>query len=505
MSYKLHNCGIPEKNGVNGIVSGVFEECAISADDKAVYISRGKMLIAGYEIEIDGREVVGIPSDWKSGVLYLIGTLAVSDGVGENFHFSLRSTNSLVQNDVYGKGYGTYEVLIGEVVNAYGFWGAKSTLKVLVDKMDEKRGSNANSVSVEGERIVIDDAENGYLKNVRLLGNMAIDDKNEIVGVPAVFKITSSSKNLYDYATAKILQEGEEKTGNYVYGERITGEIKRIQNGYRAKGWRNPDADFFSNGYIEMSLGYLEAGDYRIGFDVFVNEVWGNEGARCFFEAVQGTENNGYLMRAYTEGVEQRDNDCFFTILKPGYTQFRIHLLGHDVSIRNIQCEKGNIPSSYSEYFNSEVGIEIKDVNGVRHTLYSVGDTHDEVYCDGGSYKLIKRVKFKMGGVTGDSKPYSHYFNMQTRETNQTGNTTDIVLAEPIMIAYTTLTPEIYELDSELMHNLERIPVGDGIITVEGDSQQKAIIYAEYEQSLAKVVKELEKKVDELTTRLSAL
>ncbi len=510
MSYKLHNCGIPEKGQVNGIVKGVYDECTMRVEYNAVYISRGKIIVCGYEIEIDGREVVGIPSDWASGDLSLVGALTVQNGKAVEFKLSLRQGGTLRQDDVHGKGYGIYEVLLATVTCSNGVLHIKREIEILSDNFEFDK-SEYKSKAVSGQVLHINDAKRGYLKNLSLLGYSQGVLPNRLSCVPSRFKVVTQSVNLYDYKSAKIVQKGEVPSGNYVNAVKVVGELKEIDNGFRALSLREKGGNFFTNGYIEFFVGHVEKGNYCISADIFVHEAWeDNNECICFFQAFKDDTDLGYTMRSFNLGETVR-GEARYIVEEEGDLRVRFYFSGLEISMSNIQVEKGDNFTQYTSYFKSEKDITLLDKDGNAQQLYGINDCQDEIFYEDGKYKLIRRIKVGGHEVGGDMKDYCYYYDGSTLEFkyHETSPSVSAFMEEGIII-YPTKNPEIIELDQDGVSGLKSIELGPVGLTVEGKSGdsydvESPVICAEYEVNPFWAIEALQAEIESLKERIKAL
>lgn len=509
MSYKLHNCGIPEKGQVNGIIKGVFEECVMKVEYNAVYISRGKIIVCGYEIEIDGREVVGISENWADE-LYLIGALTVENGKATEFKLSLRNSSALKKDDVLGKGYGRYEVLLATVKSLNGNYQIKREIEVLSDNVEFDKSEYKTCVS-RGEILSMNDAKRGYLKNVAILGNSQGIAPNRLSCVPSNFVVKTQSANRFDYQGTRVLKEGENPSGKCVSGVKVTGEIQKFNNGFRALSWRETSGDFFANGYVEFFVGRLEKGDYFLTADVFVHEGWeGNDECTCFFQVFQDDLDMGLTMRRYNIGETVR-GEANVVLTEDCDLKIRFYFSGLDITISNIQVEQGTAFTQYAPYFSSKTEINVLDKDGNAHKLYSINNCHDEIFFDEGKYKLIKRIK--MGGheVVDDMKDYSYYYDGGMLEIKYHEKDKNVVSStEEGILIYPTKNPEIIELDQDSMSALKTIEVGPGNLCVWGEIAEdydfaKPIISAEYYANPFGDIQNLKNEIESLKNRIKMI
>ncbi|MBQ2714335.1 MAG: hypothetical protein IJF76_01750 [Clostridia bacterium] len=474
MSYKVNARVAPITGNKTGIVPDVYEECAVFAEGRLVTLSRGKLVISGYEIEVDGREVINVPYDWKSGESYIIGSLAVKGGFANSFRISLRENLTLTTDDVLSLGEGVYEVLLAKV-----FVGEEVSVKSCMDLLLD--GDSLDSgVPVRGESIALTDAKRGFLKNVRLCGRSKGDGIDTISHVPSRFRIKAYSKNLFDYKNCPIALFEEDKKSSYVCADQVSGYVDKFDEGYNVRAWKMGGVNPELEGFLEIGLGRVSKGAYAFSYDVTVLESW------------YGNEENNVLCVVYANGekitnkqvsgtLNQNTRDTFsFSLSEESEVVVKFYLSGLYVHIGRIQFETGEDATEYTPCFDFSTEIVIRDLKGAEHELRSTSSAHDEIVKYNGKYVLLRHTALAYEHAIGLAKPFSNYIYNTSSSVNYLDNISDVLVMPGEYALYEPKKFEVVELDQSGLVGLERIALREGLLTIEADCELKPEIVGEY-------------------------
>lgn len=480
MSYKLHSCKTVGKKLTDGVLEGFFDDCAISAEGSMITISKGKLLVSGYEVVVDGREVITIPSEWESGEYYLIGSLAVEDFLAKSFYFALRDSASIKKEEVFKTGFGKYEIFMAKVVKD----GENTSILPLISVIREdgvERINRYNHGEIRHASIIIDDGEQGFLSGVELLGETKCTGNGHFYCVPSEFNVICKSKNLFDYKSAEVKSE---KTGNYVYGENFMGDILKYNNGFDVLSQFNYEVSPFGGGELELYVGRLDAGTYTLSFDA----LWK---ANHYY-----VEQNNLAYRAKVGGVEQSEDVVMLSVGRKSRIDYTINVTtqsevsiifyfnGMDIRFSDIQVEKGETATSYVDYAEAKIPVKIRDTEGNLHELYSVVSGRDEVVCRDGKHYLIKRMAIDDKNVPEEKvKPLSFYYGNYFVDICPYIGGGQIMVNDGDKVLYEMKEPIEYELDESGLNGLSCIPVFGVEFELTTDCEVKPIISASYAKS----------------------
>lgn len=113
----------------SGILKGVLDECIpVLVDSETVMVSAGELLIKGFRVKIISPYTITKQSNLYDTVYYIVAKLVVSSSRDVVFNIEARENSDLVKDDLFTKGFGTYEIEICRFT--VGDFGVKDLLRV---------------------------------------------------------------------------------------------------------------------------------------------------------------------------------------------------------------------------------------------------------------------------------------------------------------------------------------------------------------------------------------
>lgn len=495
MSYKVKSYAISGTGEKNGVVPGVYEECATFAEGNVVTISRGKLIIAGFEITVDGREVLSVPHEWQSGEYYLIGSLAIKDEKVESFVFSIRDNKKVRKDSVRGEGRGVYEEIIAKVYKNDNLIGVSREIPLLLGNTEDKVvPANFPRKTISGQNIALEDAQYGKLTNVYLKGVCSNRGNGQIWRVPAEFTIFSGTPNLFDAQEYTVVTDKDKKVGKYVYAEKVSLAEKDDKD-FRFISWKESGSEYNSNGYVDFHIGELKASYYTFSFTLTSPHPWadGNPTNSVKIRVVQ----DGITLETFDYTLEKsqvNEISICSTFTTPGDVVLRIFFNGLELTLRNLQVENDLMKSTYSPYGRYENDIVIVDKKGEKYELMSTPKVQDEVRKINGKYYLIKKTAESYEDVS-DAKKYTQYWINTTRTAQSVDGTGVISVPEGAFVVYELDEYKVIELNEDYLVGLENIRTYFGRTIIKGGELIGPSICGEYAVDLIKRLDLLEEYV----------
>lgn len=444
MSYKILDCSSHVSDGISdGVVAGVFDECSVSVVDKRVEIAKGKLVLNGIPIIIDGREIIPIPDDYGDGNYYVVGVMKIEDYKPVSFYLSLRDGLNLRRDGIDNKS-GIVESAIVEISLGENKVLARRILPILREKNCQKSHPIYLKKALKsGESFNISDATDGEFSKISILGRSTYQ-KNNYVGV-GDFTITSTTGNLFDIEGLEIRDIGFLDGEKFITPNYVWGTVDSVENGISAHG-RDVLDDEQSRGLLHINLGKMRAGTYHLSFKAKIEYMY------FFMEeeknvSVEIYDSTDMLTRASSADFETegdvRDFYTSFTLNNDGVVVLKIFLHGHKLVLTDFCLSKDN-KISYIPYGLDERQVEIRDKKGNSYTLLSTDFASDEITFDNDECVLIKRVDVGMSNEV-ITRPGANYKYQNDR---------DIAFYDGTMSGDSRLV--IYELV-----NYQRIPLSD--------------------------------------------
>ncbi len=472
--------------GSDGVVAGVLDEIGLSYEADRLILGRGKLIVSGYPVLFEGKEVVGISSELTDGSFMLVGVLNVSKGRAKSFYLSVRDSGEVKQDNVLGLGEGVYEVKIAEFTLVDGkINNAISTLERIISAEQEKveiegnieeaiatSNQNAQKISelevklgdleTDSERsfaraldgtasgqIFLTDSQEGYFSDFAILGKN-LQQGSEIYPVTGVIPIYVRGKNRF--AGKKLtFSSTASTTQDSIYYESLdskekTDDAKFIVCGKKTNAGVSVDN---SNGLFQIRIRGLTAYyKHTISFDATLDKEWaeGNVNSVLHLSVVQGTKSVLSAKEiALTLGEKKHFSFTFTTDI--GLALFSFNLFGLGVTFENIQIERSASETSYEEYQGAEYTLKIQDKNGVTHDICGVGNVSDCVQMKDGKPVLIKRTAITKSSVS-DALAGSQYLTLNGTKVTENG---EITLETGERAAYVLKEPQIIELDENVI------------------------------------------------------
>lgn len=117
----------------SGILKGVLDECIpVLVDSETVMVSAGELLIKGFRVKITSPYTITKQSNLYDTVYYIIAKLVVFSSGDVVFDIEARENPELVKDDLFTKGFGTYEIEICRfTVTDYGIINLYRTAAVI--------------------------------------------------------------------------------------------------------------------------------------------------------------------------------------------------------------------------------------------------------------------------------------------------------------------------------------------------------------------------------------
>ncbi len=507
MSYRLNSSGrenpdffkagyLDDATGSkDGVVAGVLDELCVGYEKDRVIIGRGKLLVSGYSVLFEGREVVGIPSDLESGAYMIVGVLNVSDRRAKSFYLAVRAEADLRQDDILKSGEGVYEV---KIVSFSVEDGNIVYCASALDSIEFGEGG-ADKVRTESEQIYlkamlgdwknttyVNDSQAGYLSQVQVRGSNEGGEGRIVDGVSS-FKVVTMGKNLFKGSVIELF-DGQEEEG--VYAGNISNELMYLDDYQLVTGNKVEGISYLSpeNGYVRFNLKNLRLGEkYKFSICAMLMSDWvsGNPNLEYGFESFcDGVSTDSQEGTMSTVGIKNVIS-MSFTAQGPEHEVY-LYLGGLRWKIKDFQLEKGNTCTDYTPYVQSETTIEVVDKEGNRHELNGFGNKFDSVEKRNGKVVLVKRVKKGSGYIT-DIVPESNFYDGIYENFCEYGS---IDIGEDFTIIYESTEGEkVIELDPKRA-NIDKIRTHEECTSAYVDAPNVKI-HAKYPKNLIATIKEI--------------
>lgn len=511
--------------GLDGVIAGIFDEVEVSSQKDMLILGRGKLLVSGYSVLFEGKEVVGVPRDFIDGEYMLVGVLNVSGRRAQSFYLALRDKGEVQQSDVLKEGEGVYEIKIAEFIlsqgqisnvisclqrivsaeqekveiegdiSAVNALAEQNTAKIatLDEKVDslalnsEKSFAKALDGSASG-KIFLTDSQDGYFSEFEILGK-AIVQGSTISTVGSSIPICVRGKNIFNYK-AYAFSGNIPDNRDMVYYENLSRKQKTEDGKYIVCGNRtNPGVSSDNaNGLFQIRINTLN-GYYKhnISFDVTLNEEWkeGNVDSVFSFAFTHGGVKVEPTEHALVLG--EKKHFSFNVTTQMGIALFDINLFGLGVTIERIQIERANAESEYVDGEGQNVTFKIQDKSGKKYSIASVGNVSDVVTIKDGKPVLIKKVGYSTTSVT-DALEGAEYFSTISNGISQDG-TIETIEGEKIL--YVLKTPQVIELDEKLVQ-IDKIKTYTGVTEITTLTSVLPNFNVKYGRNLVSVIRNLE-------------
>ncbi len=524
MSYRLQSAGeyAPDvfcagyldytAGGKDGVVEGILDELKISQNGYNITIGRGKLMVSGYPVLFEGKEVIGVPADYPDDMYMVVGVLTVSGYKAKSFYLSLRKLGDVRCDDVNKSGEGVYEIKIAQFQI---FYKRLVSLKNLLTKIYAKpeqvgptdfeievRGNNAKNVfgKVDGS-CNVSDSQIGYFTDFKLLGKTSYDGE-KIISVPSSCTLKVHGKN---YLDIRYIYDYEENTDYIISVGNFEGGYTNVDDStVYFPGLRQNEEDVLSrdNGFVHLLLKDLEEGkDYTLSFKGYLSDyAWETNDKNaiavicsCDGEEIKNTEFN---MNAIPEEFfvsPKKDVAFTFTALR-GVHVIEIRLGGLYLNVEDIQLEQSSTFTGFEQFKQKEITFDIVDKKGNRYELDGIDEDCDTVEVRNGKVVLVKRTGKGTGYIT-EVKYESNYI---TKNGIFPSEYEEIYAEEGEEVVFVKAYEEVIELDIDLQ-KWNTIPTYEPCTVISIPSIAKLpIIQANYGKSLVAIINALEERIKAL-------
>ncbi len=408
MSYKILDCSTHVSDALrDGVTAGVFDECSVSVVGKRVEIAKGKLLLNGIPVIIDGREIIAIPDDYDDGNYYVVGVMKIEDWKPVSFYLSLRDGLNLRRDGIQSKD-GIIEYGLVEI----GLSGQKIVARRILPIIREKNCQKNQVVYlkkgfVEGVKLNILDATDGEFSKISILARTTYTD-GKYVG-SGDFTLTSTTGNLLDVEGLEVRDVGFMDGEKFVTPQNIWGAIDVYENGFSVCGQDSLDVEE-TRGVLNFNIGKISAGTYYLSFKAKPTYLlMHDEEMRNVSVEIYANKN---LLTRYDGQVFEEENvskeiSTSFKLEEDSVVEFKVFVHGHTVRLTDF-CMSRDKKISYVPYGLDVRKVKIRDKQGNAYVLHSTGYASDEITFDGDECILIKRAE------VGESdkvmtRPYANY------------------------------------------------------------------------------------------------
>ncbi|MBR7110721.1 MAG: hypothetical protein IKC83_02485 [Clostridia bacterium] len=495
--------------GKDGYVEGILDELKITQNGYNITIGRGKLMVSGYPVLFEGKEVIGVPADYPDDKYMIVGVLTVSGYKAKSFYLSLRKLGDVRCDDVNKSGEGVYEIKIAQFTI---FYKKLVSLKNLLTKIYAKpeqvgptdfeievRGNNAKNIfgKVNGS-CNVSDSQSGYFTDFKLVGKTSYDGE-KIISVPSNYTLKVHGKN---YLDIRYIYDYEENT-DYVIS------VGNLENGYMNvddstvcfPGLQQNEEDVLSrdNGFVQLLLNDLEAGkDYTLSFKGYLSDyTWETNEQNaisvvcsCGEEEVKNAEYNMHAIPEELYESPKKDVAFTFTALR-GVHVIDIRLGGLYLNVQDIQLEQSTVYTGFEQFKQTQLTFDIVDKQGNRYELDGIDGDCDTVEVRGGKVVLVKRTGKGMGYIT-EIKFESNYI---TKNGVFPSENEEINAEEGEEVVFVKGYEEVIELDIDLQ-KWNTIPTYEPctVISIPSTAGLPAI-QANYGKNLVAVINALEERI----------
>lgn len=501
--------------GKDGYVEGILDELKITQNGYNITIGRGKLMVSGYPVLFEGKEVIGVPTDYPDDKYMIVGVLTVSGYKAKSFYLSLRKLGDIRCDDVNKSGEGVYEIKIAQF---HIFYKRLVSLKNLLTKIYAKpeqigptefeievRGNNAKNIfgKVNGS-CNVQDSQIGYFSNFKLVGETSYDGE-KIISVPSSHTLKVHGKN---YLDIRYTYDYEEGTDYAITVGNFDGSYTDVDdNTVCFPGLQQNEEDVLSrdNGFVQLLLKDLEEGkDYTLSFQGYLTEyMWESNtknaiAINCSCGGVE-IKNTEYIMPAIPEEYYESDKkDVTFTFTAGhGVHIIDIRLGGLYLNVRNIQLEQASMFTGFEQFKQKEITFDIVDKQGNRYELDGIGEDCDTVEVRGGKVVLVKRTARGTGYIVG-VKYESNYI---AKNGIFPSEYEEIFTEEGEEVVYVRSDERVIELDIDLQ-KWNTIPTYEPCTVISIPSAEKLpIIQADYGKSLVGIINGLEERIKALENK----
>lgn len=525
MSYRLQSVGeyTPDvfragyldytSGGKDGVVQGILDEMKIDKKDLKIIIGRGKLMVSGYPVLFEGKEVIGIPSDYAEGDYMIVGVLTVSGYRATSFYLSLRRKGDIRCDEINKTGEGIYEIKIAQFsLYSKKIYSLKSLLNVIFPKPEqvgptdfeiEVRSKNAKNVygTITGT-CNITDSQEGYLSDFKLKGKTVFDN-GRIVTVPSKFTMNVHGKNhldiryIYDYEQDGDKQIATGNTDGGYFADGTTVYLTGIQN-------NSESVTSLENGYLRIHpVGLEEGKDYTLSFNGYITDAWWDVNTENVIavnykyngELVKSIQANMYdVPEEFTDNPEMKAVELTFTAGK-GENVLEICIGGMQINLHNLQLEQSSSATEYEPFVQKTFIFNLVDKNGREYELCQIDGFSDRIELKNGKVMLIRRIG-KEYGQAYEVEYESHYI---TKNGIFVSDAEQIYLDDEDEVVYFVKN---YEEEIELDISAQKwqyVPTYDPSTVITFPELELAPeISAKYGRNVALIIKSLEERIKAL-------
>lgn len=497
--------------GKDGVISGILDELSVTHEKNRIILGRGKLLVSGYPVLFEGKEVIGISSDYANGAYMLVGVLKVSGRVATSFHLSVRVSGNVKCDDVLATGEGIVEVIIADFVIKGGkITQCVSALNKIVGGKPDENASKIDALrkrlesserksearyckiiegSVDGN-IYVKDAQKGYFDDFRIYGGTAISGK-WVNCISNSTSIVSRTKNCFDYDG--FVLDNTFSGYNKVFYASCSDEVCKENNGYTIEGAKYTANDYYSvdNGLLRIDMNTILKGEkYTVSFDLTAYSVWEeNSASQIGVEIRSG--NKICLNQALSVAVGENKHHSLTFEATSWNINIYIYVCGCKLNVSNIQIERGESETEYSPYVGEVYPVQFKDKEG---NSYYVGGISDEVvdvvYMENGAPVLLKKTGRSNTKIT-DAKPGSTYKRYTGDEVTENG---EITVGAGEYVVYELNEYKKIELDPDCVP-LDKIKTYEFCTEVRLYGMVEPRFTAKYGRNLSAILKKIEDKL----------
>lgn len=526
MSYRLQKSGEfnPDifsagfidytSGGKDGVVEGILDELEVTHEDNKIILGRGKLIVSGYPVLFEGREVIGISSEYENGAYMLVGVLNVSGREAKSFYLSVRQAGELRCDDVLAKGEGVVEVVLVDFVIKKGkiteciqsfekIVGGKpeenaeeiQNLSRRIDDLADTSEASYTKIienSVDG-RIYLTDCQKGCFKDLKLFGACKISGKS-VNYVPSTMKIVSRSKNCFNYEG--FVADMDFNGTNKVFYNACEEEVVKENNGYTIIGYKAMSADCFepTNGILQVNMNTMHKGvEYTLSFDVIAHSIWEEENVSNQMGFSVNSGSTQLLSQALEIAVGEKRHFSFTITTVTNELRLAYYFYGSKATIANIQIERGNVETEYTKFEGETYEFTFKGIDGTLHQIGGIGDVCDEVYMENDVPILLKKTGRSNQNIT-DAKPGSTYKRYSGEEVTENG---EITVASGEYVVYELNEYKKIMLDKTVLP-IKSVKSYYPITEVSIVGSYDVKFSAKYGRDINEVLKRIEEKINAL-------
>ena len=523
MSYRLQNVGNSSSDifragyldytagGKDGVVAGILDELKLEQKKDRIIIGRGKLMVSGFPVLFEGREVVCVPLDGPNEKYMIVGVLTVSGQKAQSFYISLRKLNDLVQDDVNSTGEGVYEIMIAQFSIFYNRISSfKNTLTKIYAKPEQvgptdfeievrQKCAKILTGKVDGD-CAVRDSQEGYFENFQILGKSTYDGE-KINSVPSSFTLKVHGKNYvdtrfsYDYAEdlEEVFQLGGMRDGFWT----VNDDVIDVSGGQE----NTENVLSKENGFIRLNMRDLIQGrQYTVSAIASVYEAWVDANPEC---KVGISCKNGDNQLAFVEEVlpypdeenyRPSGSKKIVMTFTAGEGKHEIDILigGCSAYFEKLQFEQSPTCTDHEPYVGKSISIDLVDKNGNKYELNGIGQHCDRVEVQNGKVVLVKRLR-KTSEYVDDVEGDTYYMTKNGLVQSEYG---EVIPEDGEEVLYVSCNIENIELDlnRQLIDCIPTycpntvISMDTGILLPE--------IRANYGRSLDLVIKSIEERLN---------